>query len=275
MDLKLTEQQKKYLLYFRDFDEMNSISDFSKYFDCSRTNSKKILDRMLKLGLFYKDENKYILTSFGETLANRIHDSRDDIKMLLESVFFLNEEEARTYANLMVGIENDFSQFLRNKSSRYQAALNKGSDISYLDIKKILGEGKFPVSFVIYKNESSDKESMINFSMANKAYEDRAYLEITEESFVSLHSKAIEKKHKGYFKKGVVQELYYKKEDKEYKVLSKDSVVSIPLDVFHTWKNFGNGIFCSNIWIKHKVSIGFVNHSRKSNYLILLNLAEI
>ncbi len=275
-ELKLTDQQKKYLLYLEDFTVKNTISDCSKYFECSRTNSKKILDKMVKIGLLYKDDNNYILTSVGKSVSKKLRISRDAVSNSFKSIFFIDKVRSDSYANFIIGSESEVAQFLIRKAKRFKKAFIKNKTLNYKDLQKNLGHGNFPVSFVIYKNETGDKNSNIGFSMANKAYQDKAYIEIDEESaFVNFYSKALEKKHQGYFKKGVLQEMFYKVDGKEYRVVSKDSVLKVPLHVFDTWQSFGNGIFCSNIWIKHKVSIGLVNHSKKSNYLIILNLAEI
>ncbi len=274
-DLTLTDQQKHYLLYLEDFADKNTISDLSKHFECSRTNSKKILDKMVKIGILYKEDSQYLLTSFGREFSKELNSGRDDISKFINSIFFLDKRTANQYANWLMVSKSELASFLVEKSRKFRKSPLKKKTLDYTEIKNILGDGKFPLSFVIYKNESGEKNSNIAFSMANKAYKERAFIEIDKnDCFVSFHSKALEKKHQGYFKKGILQELYYNLDGKEHIIISKNSEARVPLEVFSKWQCFGNGIFCSNIWIKHKVSIGLITHSRKSNYLVILNLAE-
>lgn len=273
--LKLTEQQKKYLLCLEDLKGRSTISDFSKYFNCSRTNSKKILDRMLKAGLFYKEDNKYMLTEVGKSLSSEIYRERNAVKDFISMSLFVDEKESRVYSFSLMASESEFSDFIVQKASKLSKIPLEKKLWKYTELEELLGEGTYPISFVIYKREGGEDEANIGLSMANRGYEDRAYLEIGENSYVVFKSKILESTHRGYLKKGIIQELFYQEKGKEKKVSSVDSLVKVPLSVFTQWQGFGNGIFCSNSVMKSKVSIGFINHSKSSNYLVILNLLEI
>lgn len=273
--LKLTEQQKKYLLCLEDLKGRSTISDFSKYFNCSRTNSKKILDRMLKAGLFYKEDNKYLLTEVGKSLSAEIYRERNAVKDFISMSLFVDEEESRLYSDSLMASESEFSDFIVQKACKLSKIPLEKKLWKYTELEELLGDGTYPISFVIYKREGGEDESNIGLSMANRGYEDRAYLEIGETSYVVFKSKILERTHRGYLKKGIIQELFYLEKGKEKKVSSVDSLVKVPLSVFAQWQGFGNGIFCSNSVMKSKVTIGFINHSKASDYLVILNLLEI
>lgn len=230
---------------------------------------------MLKAGLFYKEDNRYMLTEVGKSLSKHLYKERSSLENFIGMTFFVDENDSKKFSEILLASESEFSEFLIEKASKVKKSFPEKKSIKAKEIEELLGKGNFPVSFIIYKNEGAEDEANIGLSMANKAYEDRATLVIGEESFLVFTSKALEKKHRGYLKRGVIQELFYQEKGKEKKVISIDSEVRIPLSVFSTWQSFGNGIFCSNSWLRNKVSIGFINHSKKSNYLVILNLAEI
>lgn len=98
MDITLTNQQTQYLLEMRKSEGENTITHFSHVFNCSKANSKYILDRMLKMGILYKDKNSYKFTVIGEDIVNKISKERDKVKASLEYLLYMNEEESFSMA---------------------------------------------------------------------------------------------------------------------------------------------------------------------------------
>ncbi len=270
----LTEQQKKYLLHFGDVKKRMGISDFSKDFSCSRQNSKKILDRMVKLGLLYKEENDYLLSSIAESVAKEIYDDRNSVRDFLINVFNEDEELATMHANALSISNKEFTNFFINKTKIFDKLPRLKTPMSYKSFEELVGEGKYKISFIIYKKYSAEKQSAIQLSMANKAYENHAELIVSDESIVKLQSKSLKENHKGFFKQGVVKELIYKENGKDCAVPVEDSYLKIPLKVFKIWEYLGNGIFCSSACLKNSASVGFVSHNHESNYFLVLNVLE-
>ncbi len=276
-EVKLTSQQKKYLLYLMESDAKNSISKFSRRFDCSRVNSKKILDKMLKLGVLYKEDNKYYVTSYGRKLGADMYENSQRVTRLIENVFFIEHEYAKEYSErFCTELEGDFSKQLKRKAKAYARLPEEKICLTSLELVDIIFEkGSYPISFVAYKHHPEDDESAIDISMANLAFEDKAVLEIGDENVIVLKAKSLIQKQDGYIKEGNLMSFTAFIDGKEKKLTIRNSHIRIPLSVFSTWMHLGGGIFTSNIWFKSSVSIGIKNHYQKSNYLFVVNLAQL
>lgn len=276
IDLYLTSIQKKYLFHFVNLDVEPTISNFAEYFECSRINSKKILDRMVKIGVLYKNENNYELTEIGSSIAENIHSSTKSTSKLLSSVFNISEEESlRISSSLLEQRDMDLLEFFNKKFQRFKNLPKPKQTVNYRELEDILGEGEYKLSFSIYKHSADSKQSSIPLSMAGYAFEEFAKIVISEKSHIVFFTKSLRQSQKGYIKRGDIKELCYVNEDKEHSVSAKNGEIHIPLDIFDTWMYLGAGFFCSNVWFKSKVTISMSSHTQKSNYLLFINLSEL
>ncbi len=274
--LKITSLQKKYLFYFIHLGGNMSISNFAELFNCSRINSKKILDRMVKLGVFYRENSKYNLTDVGKTIAEDIYSSIKAVSNALEVTFNLDEADALYYSELLHQT-NDTAlvEFLNSKFEVFKNLPREKTVFHYKDLEDILGFGEYRLGFAVYKHSPDSEVSSIPLSMANAAFEDYAILHLCENSHISLYTKSLEQHQGGYRKHGNLLELIYVDEFGEHVVSTKDGEIKISLGAFDKWVYFGNGVFSSNSWFKSRVSISMSNHTQKSNYLLILNSSSI
>ncbi len=274
-NIELTNQQKRYLLLYLDEPTARTISSFADRFECSRANSKKILDRMVKMGLFYKVQNDYCLTDFGQRISSELARQRNDVALVLFYLFGQTKVRGRQCANEIMRLANDeLKQLFLNKSTMLSRLPQAGQMLSHKELAEILGRGKYEVLFHIYKHSNSDGEIVLKSSMANNAYQNRATLDIGDESFLVVYPQSIKRAHGGYFKKGVARELGYQIDGSMHWLKIIDGAFQIPLHVLHTWQYLGSTIFCTNIQLMNRASIGFVNHTNKAYFMFVLNIMD-
>ena len=70
LNITITNQQKQYLLYFLENPIPITLTKAAEHFQCSKVNSKKIIDRMVCIGLVYKNNNKMFLTDLEQRLRH-------------------------------------------------------------------------------------------------------------------------------------------------------------------------------------------------------------
>ena len=106
------------MINLSDNSNMISITQFSELFNCSKANSKSILDRMVKLGVLYKDKKNYLFTVLGEKIAKTLVEERDKLESVLCNLMNLSKQKSREYANSLAceGIE----EFTDKLSMYYQ-----------------------------------------------------------------------------------------------------------------------------------------------------------
>ena len=105
-EMKLTKMQIEYLLFLKNNPRKRTITDAGKYFDCSKVNAKKIMDRMLVLGLLYKDINDFYLTMIGEKFANEYNQILEDSKTILRHTLKMDDEEVLKVSDELIYLEN-------------------------------------------------------------------------------------------------------------------------------------------------------------------------
>ncbi len=276
-DIVLTSQQKKYLLYLMESDDNNTIVKFSKKFNCSRVNSKKILDKMLKLGVLYKDEKKYRITSFGKNLGLEMYESNEKVSAFLQHIFYTERDIAREYSERMcTELDVDFTKHLKRKADILSRIPDGKNIFTHDEMIEIIGEtGDFPIGFVIYKHEAEEDTSNIGFSMANMAFESVGSISIGEENMIILYTKSLTRAQDGYIKEGNLMSFTYMHEGVENNVTIKNSSISLPIEIFSTWMYVGSGIFTSSAWLRSNVSVGINKHLQRSNYTLLLDIAKL
>ena len=98
-DISLTNIQKLYMINLSDNANMISITHFSELFNCSKVNSKSILDRMVKIGVLFKDKKNYLFTVLGEKIADELVEERNKLEFVLSNLLDISTDKARQYAN--------------------------------------------------------------------------------------------------------------------------------------------------------------------------------
>ena len=202
---------------------MITITQFSELFNCSKVNSKSILDRMVKLGVLYKDKKNYLFTVLGEKVANSLVEERNKLESVLCNLMDLSEQKAREYANSLAceGIE----EFTDKLSMYYQYCnhnYERGDKIDYKKVEKLLKKGEFSIYFCIYKLYSNGISVGDEFSMANGGFDSKARLVIDEKPHILLSSRNIKKSEKGFLKKGILQNISYSSKNGDIMMEIKD-----------------------------------------------------
>ena len=182
-EMKLTKMQIEYLLFLKNNPRKKTITDASKYFDCSKVNAKKIMDRMLVLGLLYKDTNDFHLTKIGEKFANEYNQILEDSETILRHILKMDDEEVLKVSDELIHLEN-----LREIIKDYSSHIKK--------IEKLKNSVK---SDFVYSFDNTSKVSSIyaNYIMCG----DIDMLFSYQDDINSLKKDDIKEAFKKYFNK--------------------------------------------------------------------------
>lgn len=273
-DLRLTEQQQNYLLCFTDEHPSRTIVDLSEIFACSRPNAKKMLDRMVKAGILYKQKNDYHVTEIGLLIKEKLEREKQLLSMTIQGIFGLEEDRAKSFSSQLIGKgENCMACFLSEKSKLFEQLPEPGEKVGGEFLLNILEKKTYPVYLTIFQQHIDEKEAAIRPSMANKVFEHKAELVIGDSSHVVFTTRSLKKEHKGHMKHGAIKELAYQKDGECHAIPFKDRRVEIPLDVFGEWTYLG-GVLVSYTWFRSHAAVNFSGHRTEANYLLVLNLAQ-
>ena len=274
-DLRLTEQQQNYLLCFTDEHPSRTIIDLSQIFACSRPNAKKMLDRMVKAGVLYKEKNEYLVTEIGMLIKEKLEHEKELLSMTLQGIFGLEEARAKSLSSQLLGKgENCMACFLSEKSKLFEQLPEPGEKVPGEFLLQILEKKSYPVHLTIFQRHINEEEAVIRASMANKVFEHKAELVIDASPHVVFATRSLKKEHKGHMKHGAVKELVYQKDGESHAIPFKDQRVEIPLDVFGEWTYLGGGVLVSYTWFRSHAAVNFSGHRAEANYLLVLNLAQ-
>lgn len=276
LNLKITKVQIEYLLFIQNYEGNKTITEASNYFNCSKVNSKKILDRMVVVGVLYKENNEYKLTQVGKDLGNMYNKNLEKNLYILEKFLELDEKVARDicFEILARRIEN-FQEALdrRYKFLKFSKNLKEKTRIS--NISELLGEGSYDIGFNIKKVQYCSDKSFVEDSMAICGFESYGKLVLGEESYIELYAKTIKKAQDGYNRKGIATKLYYFKNNEEFEIESKEKTFKIPLDIIDYWSTSDGIILESSIILTIKSQLGMKSHVKKANFIFFINLCLI
>lgn len=274
--INLTNQQKKYLMFYTNYQGKISAAAFAHHFACSRANSNKILDRMVKVGVFYKVDAKYHLTALGEQLAHKINEEHHKLATVIGALCGKCKPCSESYANDIISLDN--SELTNSFVAKYRfiSQLTKQREtVDYQTLKSWLGKGEFTLNYHIFKQTVDKEDNVIASSMANDAFASPAILSIDDEAQIILQTKKITKSHQGFLKNACIHECEYTLDGKRHTMRLKDRRLILPLRAVHTWHYLGQGILVASIWLNHKVSISIASHTKQANYYFVLNLFGI
>ncbi|MDO5713612.1 MAG: hypothetical protein Q4Q07_04190 [Tissierellia bacterium] len=274
--ISLTYQQILYLIYILDEKGDNNITAMAKAFDCSKVNSKNILDRMVKMGLLYKDKNNFKLTQFGNTMIKPIQDKRNRLEFIFQKGYGVEKKDALEYANLLINPEiAKFSDRYVRKFALFQDNL-EDRKIDERFLLKNMPPGKYTINFNILKNHKNGDNSLVQKSMANMGFEKNAYLTLDHNgSYISMFSKVVSKSKGGYAKQGILRAITYFVNGKEYRIESRNRELKIPIEVLEEFDYIGNFLFQAAICMNTHVQINLGQHTEKSLFIFTFNLLTI
>lgn len=274
--LDLTKIQIQYLLYIKSKKNNKTITSTSICFNCSKTNSKKILDRMVTLGVLYKDGHEYNPTKIGDKLANCYDKKRKNIILVLQKIFKIekNIAEELSFEIMGRGMEEFYSS-IDERAEKIEQIEKLSAKVEKEKLIELLGRGKHKINFCIYKNHEDKADSFIEKSMAYMGFEEDAHLIIDDNPYISLKSKIIEKPKEGYKKKGIATKVFYYKDNKKYEINSNEREFKIPLDIIDYWNNTGEAILQAGLMLIIKSQIGMNLHIKEANFLFSVNLGLI
>ena len=274
-DLPLTEQQRNYLLCFKDEHHGRTIIELSRHFNCSRPNAKKMLDRMVKAGILYKQKNDYYVTEIGMSIKEKLERESQLLSVTIQGIFGIEEDRAANFSSQLIGRGGDcIACFLSQKSKLFEHLPDPGEKVGGNFLLEILDKKTYPVHLRIFQQHVDEADSAIRPSMANRVFENKAELVIDDSPHVVFTTRPLKKEHKGYMKHGSVKELVYQRDGKSHAIPFKDRRAEIPLDVFGQWTYLGGGVLVSYTWFRSHAAINFSGHRAEANYLLVLNLAQ-
>lgn len=276
IDLNITKIQIEYLLFIRNYKASKTITEASIFFECSRVNSKKILDRMIVMGLLYKENNGYELTKIGKELADYYNENLEKNLFVMKKFLDLNPKVAEKLS--IEVLSKKFENFKEAIDKRYELlSLSKTikdrekiKDISYL-----LRNGVYKINFNIKKIDEIEERSFMEDSMALFGFENNANIVLGEESYIEIYAKPIKKANDGYYRKGIATKLFYFQGGKEYEINSKDRIFKIPLSIIDYWSTSDGILLETSLIFTIKAQIGMKVHEKKANFLFLINLCLI
>lgn len=273
INLNITKIQIEYLLFIKNYEGRKTITEASLYFNCSRANSKKILDKMILTGILYKEDNEYKMTKIGCDLSEFYNENLEKNLFVVQKFLDIDYDLAKSIS----------LEMLSKRLIPYQEALEKryksmilAKDIQgrekVQDISQYLEKGRHKINFTIKKIDEERKRSFVENSMALMGFDDQAYLIIDEEPYIELSTKTIKKAHHGYFKKAIATKLFYFDDGEEIEINSKDRIFKIPLDLIDYWSTSDGIILEASLILKIKSQMGITIHAKKADFVFMVNL---
>lgn len=273
---EITDIQRLYLLYLYNNSDKNNITSVARQFNCTKPNSKKILDNMVKEGYLYKDNLDYQLTKIGKNVAEDLEKERKGVKVFLETGLNLSEKESLKNSYKFLDSELDTIRNLILMKSNLLNRFGTNVDIKHSKINEKLGQGEYQGSLFIQKLNKNIENSYIEPSMAMLGFERNVRLLIGNKSYVELESKSVSKTIQGFVKRGIVVELYYIENGVEKLVKRNDKKFLIPLEVFKTWQILDRKILYSSAYIKTNSKISFAgNHKNIAIFNVFIDLINL
>lgn len=268
----LTKMQVQYLLFLNNNSGKNTITEFSKNFYCSKANAKKIMDRMVILGIFYKELNRYYLTAIGEKYAEAYNKKISNSQIIVENAFKIKDEKNREIAEELIYIEK-LNEIIEDLSEKIKEIEKLETKIAGEDILNIYSKFPCETHLTIYKISENNKESFVENSMAMMGFEKNFEIIEDEEAYICIKSKIIEKIHGGYNKKAIAIILYYEDEKGSHKIDGENGIFKIPLKVVKYWNKLGKSSMQTSVNLTIKSQIGFISHVEKANFIFFVNLS--
>ncbi len=278
LDISITNQQKQYLLYFLESETLVTLPKVAAHFQCSKVNSKKIIDRMVHIGLVYKENNKIYLTDLGHRLAVEHQHEQQDMALVLHEGLGIEKESAEELASTMLIEESRGMRKQLLSMARYfsQVADRQGDSISAEEIIEILGVGKFKTYFVVFRDETGpERDAFMPLSMALEGFYKDALICIDEngENSIEMRTKAVDKNQDGKAYRGKAKLIiFYSNGERETRPIGQ--VCRLPFEVIKEWYYVGGGILQASLDLCI-VPDSPVTHQQFAQFVFTINLFNL
>lgn len=269
--MNLTKMQIEYLLFLENNPKKRTITDAGKHFECSKVNAKRIMDRMLVMGLLYKDGNEYHLTIIGEKFAQEYNEILEDSKKVIKYVLKVEDEEVNKVAGEIIHVEN-LKTTIREFASHIERVEKLKKRVKNEELLQVYSQVLSEINLTIYKVSENNKLSFVENSMAMMGFDKEVKIIREEEGYLCLKTKIIEKVQNGFIKKSLPIFLVYEDEKGEHAICSEDRTFKLPLKIIKFWNNLGGGILQSSVNLSIRSKIGFLDHIGKANFVFSVNL---
>lgn len=270
-EMNLTKMQIEYLLFLENNPKKRTITDAGKHFECSKVNSKKIMDRMIVSGLLYKDSNDYNLTIIGEKFASEYNEILRDSKKVIKHTLKIEGEVLNKVAGEIIHVKN-----LRERIKSYASHIDEieklKNKVRNDELLQVYSDNVSDISLTIYKVSENNKNSFVENSMAMLGFD--KYVDILREDggYLCLKTKMVEKIQNGFRKKSVPIFLTYEDEKGEHTIYLEDRKFKLPMGIIKFWNNLGEGILQASLNLSIKSKIGFYDHIVRANFVFSVNL---
>lgn len=277
-NLNLTKPQINYLLYILENKGPKTITGCANYFICSKTNAKKILDKMMTVGLLYKNGQDYQLTKIAYKIALDYHQRKENLEVFLQETFCLNEEEIKELVSILLTSKGEIFFNQINKKVKilreiHTKKLGKKDWTNY-DFKKYFLPGLYPITCCLYKKSKEDF-SRLKPCILRENFEAQAYLEVNEDISIQLKATRMTKNQEGYQKKSVVSKISYLGENGKEEINSKNGLFTLHLPQDLSWYNLGQGLLQTGIYLTIESYLGLGLQVERVVCILTLNLFNI
>lgn len=278
LDISITNQQKQYLLYFLESDTMVTLPKVATHFECSKVNSKKIIDRMVHIGLVYKENNKIFLTDLGHRLAVEHQHEQQNMALVLHEGLGIEKESAEELAAAMLIEESRGMRKQLLSMAHYfsQVADRQGDSISAEEMINILGTGTFKTYFVVFRESAGpNRDAFMPLSMALEGFYKDALICINEngENSIEMRTKAVDKSQNGKAYRGKAKLIsFYSDGIKETRPIGK--ICRLPFDIVKEWYYVGGGILQASLDLC-VVPDSPVAHQQFAQFVFTINLFNL
>ncbi len=277
-EFSLTNHQKQYLLYLLESDRDESLPTISSYFQCSKVNSKKIIDRMVKVGLVYKEQNVIHLSELGRCIAEENMVERDEMAVVLHEGLGIEKNSARELANSMLMEESRHMRTRLLSMARYFVKVERrqGTSLSADEMAQILGPGMSRIYFVVFQEENSPDDAFIPLSMALRGlYKDVAVTIMPEgdDHYITFRAKPIEEVYGDTHYSGKPKLFVYQDEGKE-RIVPVGDTVRLPFRLIRKWYYTGGGILQAALELCVIPDVN-IKHRHYAKFVFTINLFNL
>lgn len=277
-DITITNQQKQYLLYFLENQSAVTLTKAANHFQCSKVNSKKIIDRMVCIGLVYKDNNKMYLTDLGQRMAEENQNERAGMALVLNEGLGIEKDVSYRLASTLLTEE---SRGMRSKllsmAEYFGKLADRSSDsISSDEMIKILGVGDFKTYFVIFREATMEpRDAFMPLSMALEGFYKDALIVIddNDNAHIEIRTKTVFKEigGKAYNSEAKLLAFYVNGEKMEYPI---NKVCHLPFSLVKEWYYIGGGILQASLDLC-VMPENSIKHQQFAQFVFTINLFNL
>lgn len=278
IDFSLTRQQKLYLIYLLETSGAQNLTKVAQAFTCSKVNAKKMIDRMMRLGVVYKHGNNILLTDLGHKIAKELYEERNDIAVVLHEGLGIDIQSSINMGGALLMEETQEMRERLLHMARYFGQMEKrqGDALSADEVKNLLGPGIFKAFFVAFQNDDRpEKDISVPVSMAQRAFKPELTIDFSQtgNEAIVFHVKQMHQSYGGAGREGRAKMAMYSHNNKEH-IVPIGEHCRLPFDLVKEWYYSGVGILqgCLEFYVAPTVDIA---HRRMAWYVITIHLLNL